>query len=432
MTHLFFRSAAPLLGLLMMVFSSLAQSQGAAGSFVVTLTNPLDLERADEPILWGRAELEKKLGAIPAGKFIQVSGENERPVAVQFDDRDGDGQWDEVFFVRSFGAKERIRLQIAVAEGPAAVKVVVRAHVRMRAKNGDGSFGSLLDSAVMPVRNPPTDFSVNRLPPWLTEGPAWENDKVAYRLYFDTRNDKDIYGKTTTAMVMDEVGVNPDKSYHELADWGMDILKVGGSLGAGALAISVPVPGRKDTLMRLGGLHVRREAFRKVADGPFRAIFRMDYEWEINDHPVTVSEETAIAAGQYYYESKVTVSGAPAGSRLVTGIANFYTNAPGNFRKDAAAVLYSYGRQSENKDLLGMGILVRKRDFSTFSSRPASGSDVTSTYTVSQRIPKDRPVYFRFYTGWERTDPGFASAEYFTDMLKGEAAKFSHPIQVKW
>ena len=418
--------------LLRAAFISLLIGLAAPAPVFVTLANPLDMDRPDEPMVWGRAELEKKLGPIPAGKFIQVSGENGRPVAVQFDDLDGDGAWDELFFVHSFEARERFRLQIAVTDAPAAVKVVVRAHVRMRAKNEDGSFGPLLDSAVMPVHNPPTDFSVNKLPPWLTEGPAWENDKVAYRLYFDTRNDKDIYGKTTAAMVMDEVGADPKKSYHELADWGMDILKVGGSLGAGALAISVPRLGLRDSLVRLGGQHIRREVFRKLADGPFRAVFRMDYEWEINGRPVTVSEETSISAGQYYYESKVTVRGAPAGSRLVTGIANFYTNAPGNFRKDDAAVLYSYGRQSENKDLLGMGILVSKRDLSTFGSRPASGSDVTSTYTVLQTIRKDRPLYFRFYTGWEKTDPGFARAEYFTDMLKREAGKFSQPVKTLW
>ena len=403
-----------------------------AASATATLFNPLDMDRPDELFVWERADLEKKLGAIANGKFIQLTDENGVPVAVQFDDINGDQQWDEAVFVRSFSAREKISLQVSVTDVPAAVKIAVRAHVRMRQKNGDEAFGPLLDSAVMPVGNPPTDFSQHRLPDWLTEGPAWENDKVAYRLYFDTRNDKDIYGKTTAKMVMDEVGVNPDKSYHELADWGMDILKVGNSLGAGALAISVPLPGRKDTLMRLGGQKVKREVYRKVADGPLRAIFRMEYEWEIDGRPVTVTEEVSISAGQYFYESKVMVSGAPAGSRLVTGIANFYNNEPGHFTVEGMEVLFSHGKQSENKDFLGMGILIGKKDFSAFVSRPATGSDVTSTYTVSQYIKKDKPSYFRFYTGWEKTDPGFASEEYFRGLLRGAAQKSSHPVEVKW
>jgi hypothetical protein len=383
-------------------------------------------------MVWRRGDLEKMMGPIAAGKFIQISGANGVPVLVQFDDLDGDGQWDEVFWLHSFQPKESLHVQVMIVDAPAAIKAVVRAHVRMRAKNEDNSFGPDLDSAVMPVHNQPTDFSVHRLPPWLTEGPGWENDKVAYRLYFDTRNDKDIYGKRIPAMVMDEVGVDPGKSYHELADWGMDILKVGTSLGAGALAVLVPREGKKDSLVRLGGLGVKRETYRKISDGPLRAIFRMDYEWELEGRPVTVTEETSISGGQYYYSSKVTMSGAPNGSRLVTGIANFYSNEPGNFGEGDAEVLYSHGRQSENKDMLGMAILVGKNDFASFRSLPASGSEVTSTYTVSQYIHNDKPLYFRFYTGWEKTDPGFALPEYFVNMLKTDADKFSHPVRVQW
>lgn len=420
------RSICLLLGCTLLCFTGQAQTH------TVTLSNPLDAARADELIVWKRGDLQKKLGSIPGGKYIQLADEHQVPVAVQFDDLDGDGAWDEAAFIHSFTPLENFRLSISITDRPAAIKVAIRAHVRMRAKQEDDQFGPLLDSAVMPFRNPPTNFSVHRLPPWLTEGPAWENDKVAYRLYFDTRNDKDIYGKTTSRMVMDEVGVNPDKSYHELADWGMDILKVGNSLGAGALAVYVPGRLGKDSLVRLGGQHVKKETFRKLADGPLRAVFRLDYEWELSDKPVRITEEISMAAGQYYYTSKVNLSNALPGSRLVTGIANFYSNEPGNFGWAEAEILYSHGRQSENKDFLGMGILVGKADFFSFGSLPSGGSDVRDTYTVSQVVKKDKPLYFRFYTGWEKTDPGFASAEYFTGMLKREADKFSHPILVKW
>ncbi|HMH24849.1 MAG TPA: DUF4861 family protein, partial [Puia sp.] len=89
-------------------------------------------------------------------------------------------------------------------------------------------------------------------------------------------------------------------------------------------------------------------------------------------------------------------------------------------------------RQSENKDFLGMGILVGKEDFFSFGSLPSGGADIQDTYIVSQSVKKDKPLYFRFYTAWEKTDPGFASPEYFTSMLKREADKFSHPVSVKW
>ena len=415
-----------ILATLLLSFGQTLSAQNQDYSF--TLVNPLDLARPDEPFVLTRSELEKHMGVIPEGKSLLAIGA--RPgQRVQLDDLDGDGKWDEAFFICGLEPREKLRITIRVSDAEASQ--TARAHVRMKAKNDDDSFGPDLDSAVMPVRNPPTDFSKHRLPSWLTEGPGWENDKVAYRLYFDTRNNKDIYGKRVSSMVMEDVGAHPEKSYHELADWGMDILKVGGSLGAGALAFDVPTRGRRDTLIRLGGQNIRRETYHKIADGPLRAIFRMDYEGEINSKPVHIMEEISISGGQYFYSSKVVVEGAPSGTRLVTGIANFYTNEPGNFRRDDAALIYSYGKQSENKDMLGMAVLADKKDLANLRSLAATGSDVVSTYTLSQYLHKDKPVYFRFYTCWEKTDPGFAGRDYFVETLRHEADKYNQPVRIE-
>src|SRR5690606_9362535 len=66
------------------------------------------------------------------------------------------------------------------------------------------------------------------------EGPGWENAQVGYRLYLDWRNAIDIYGKKTDTMVLPQVGQDGFDSYHEMAPWGMDILKAGKSLGIGS------------------------------------------------------------------------------------------------------------------------------------------------------------------------------------------------------
>ncbi len=66
------------------------------------------------------------------------------------------------------------------------------------------------------------------------EGPGWESDKVGYRLYLDWRNAIDIFGKKTNQLVLKEVGQDGFDSYHEMQSWGMDVLKVGNSLGLGS------------------------------------------------------------------------------------------------------------------------------------------------------------------------------------------------------
>src|SRR5690606_16675865 len=64
-------------------------------------------------------------------------------------------------------------------------------------------------------------------------GPGIESDKVGYRVYLDWRNGFDIFGKKTSEMVLQNVGQAGFESYHHMADWGMDILKVGSALGVG-------------------------------------------------------------------------------------------------------------------------------------------------------------------------------------------------------
>ena len=66
------------------------------------------------------------------------------------------------------------------------------------------------------------------------EGPGWENQQVAYRIYLDWRNAIDIFGKKVSNMVLKDVGTDNYDSYHEDAPWGQDILKVGNALGIGS------------------------------------------------------------------------------------------------------------------------------------------------------------------------------------------------------
>ena len=65
------------------------------------------------------------------------------------------------------------------------------------------------------------------------EGPGIESDMAGYRVYLDWRNGFDIFGKTTPGLVLQDVGQDGYDSYHEMSDWGADILKVGQSLGMG-------------------------------------------------------------------------------------------------------------------------------------------------------------------------------------------------------
>lgn len=393
----------------------------------LTVSNPASVQRNDELIVISRHDLEEKLGTLAEGKYVQVTVKDQ-PVVVQYDDLDGDQVWDEMALLYSFGAEESVRFSLSVADAPATVKAVVRAHVRHRRKNADDSFGPVITKDTMPLYNPPTDFSKQPLPPYLTEGPAWENDKVAFRLYFDTRNGKDIFGKRIPGMVMDTVGANRNNSYHELADWGMDVLHAGKSLGAGSLAFSWKLADGSDTLVRLGGEIVDTQIYEVVADGPVRAIFRVRYEGELNGERFHLTDEVRTWGGQYFYESKVSAKGLAPEVKLVAGFADFYDNQPG--RADTAGInlFYSYGPQSENKDKLALGIAVPSVDYAGYTEIKEVDAAIQNTYCVSQTMQPGKDVFYRFYALWEKTDPRFSSAEGVKAFLQQQAFDWGTPL----
>ena len=237
----------------------------AQSTMLLTLVNNSGFYRENELVTLQRKTVERYLSR-PI-KFVNVS-KAEKQIPVQYVDENKDGHWDQLVFLYSFTPNEQAELKVSIITKSILSPVKQLAHVRMRKKIGPEAFGPNLSNVTMPLKNPATNFSKEKLPMYLTEGPAWENDKVAFRLYFDVRNNKDIYGKVTSRMMMDTVGANTKMSYHVLSEWGMDVLHVVKSLGAGALALSVPLPAGGDTLIRLGGQNITNTVFQQVADGP--------------------------------------------------------------------------------------------------------------------------------------------------------------------
>lgn len=301
-----------------------------------------------------------------------------------------------------------------------------KVHARLRKKNADGNYGQLLQKEVMPMHHPANDFTKVAVPFYQTEGPAWENNKVGFRLYLDVRNGKDIFGKTTAAMVMDTVGTKGDVGYHHLDEaWGMDILKVGKSLGAGALALQIK-NAQLDTLVRLGGTAVQQTAFELVKDGPTEAVLRINYNnWKVLDRTYNLVEEISIQPDAYYYQSKVTINGLKGDERLVTGIVNLNTKTSYKMTQSGKTILYTHDQQSENKDFLGMGIMVENKYQPQTGKTPNVASDILNTYTMAMNVKNNQPVVFRFYAAWEKTDPRFKNQKYFKTLLQSEAAKWN-------
>jgi hypothetical protein len=264
------------------------------------------------------------------------------------------------------------------------------------------------------------------------EGPGWENDKVAFRTYFDTRNGKDVFGKLIPQMVLDSVGL-PGKSYHEIAPWGMDVLKVGNSLGAGALAIT-----DGDSLYRLA--QTKSAHYKVIADGPVRAIFMLTYNgWSVKDQLINVEEQITLWGGKNYFTGKISVNGLTKSNyALVTGITTLHLideNYKTEFLKfDNYTAISINNVLSENLDFLALGLLVSNNDFKNWKQSPETGAKdaiIKSSYIIFNT--RDHvPVEYRLFVGWEKSDIRFKTEKLLNTLIADEAERLSKPLVINF
>lgn len=129
----------------------------------------------------------------------------------------------------------------ATDAAPDAVAASGPAHVDLRVNVGEA--GNEVYEPRTAIQIPASHTIGDNLFPY--EGIGWENEIIGYRLYLDERAVTDVFGKKVPEVVLNTVDYR--SNYHDPADWGLDVMHVGGSMGIGGLGIY-----RGETLERLG------------------------------------------------------------------------------------------------------------------------------------------------------------------------------------
>lgn len=106
-----------------------------------------------------------------------------------------------------------------------------------------GQVGDEVYEARTAIQVPPGHTIGDNVFPY--EGIGWENDIVGYRLYLDERAVTDVFGKKISEPVLHTVDYR--SKYHDPAEWGLDVMHVGPSMGIGGLGLY-----RGETLERFG------------------------------------------------------------------------------------------------------------------------------------------------------------------------------------
>ncbi|MFK7980008.1 MAG: DUF4861 family protein, partial [Saprospiraceae bacterium] len=237
---------------------------------------------------------------------------------------------------------------------------------------------------------------------WIMfEGPVLENDVIAYRYYADSRHRFDIYAKSVTDLVMDTVSWN----YHNIMDWGSDVLKVGNSLGIGSPAIWY-----QDSLYTLSK-SANKELI-VVENGDNQSTIRTTFiDLEIAGQKMDLIQDWSLAAGQPYSTIglKITKGQLPQGAYFATGIVKHIetdqTGENGN-----KFYTYTWGKQSFHKDYMGMAIFADKK------LQPEKiKDDLTHTY-IFKNAPNE--VEYAFLAAWEKGNSQVKSEEDFKKVIE--------------
>jgi len=239
------------------------------------------------------------------------------------------------------------------------------------------------------------------------EGPGWESNKIGYRLYLDWRNAIDIFGKKTEAIVLPKVGQDGFDSYHEMSDWGADILKAGKGIGIGSI----------DRYLNQEKLHFYNvdSTIAQVQNVSKSSVVKVNYYgWKTATDTINFTSELTIKPDQRQTKHSFQASKAIAG--ICTGIVK---QKKGEVFKKVSpnkkwAYLATYGEQSLVPDKLGMAIFYEVNSIS-------NEVDTELDYLIVFK-PSTKKNSFYFLGAWEQEKNGIQNKEDFLKYLDEQLA----------
>ena len=402
--------------LILLAVQGCTKKETVSNTLTVTIENPLDTAREAVMVVIPPEDL-KQVKDFNVKNFVVMDGEKEIPSQYNL----GDGRTQGIVLVLdSMQASEKKELTIRF-EPTGEVKRDYKKRTQAELSRKEGGSWANREYQGGQFRN----VSELRVPPehkdhsWFIryEGPGWESDKVGYRFYLDQRNATDVFGKLTTDPVLHQVGVDGFDSYHEMQPWGMDVMKVGNSLGIGSI-------GYFDN-----GSAIRVEKTDSVTckipenGNIFSSIQTTYYGWQVNGTKTNLESNLSIHAGTRLSHQQLSLT--EALDNLCTGIAKDpnATMMSSQGDNEQFGYLATYGKQSLNNDELGLVVFFNPDHFGEFTSDKFS-------HIVTLK-PADKKVDYYFAAAWVKEPNGISDQAAFETYVRQTAKSLANPVKVK-
>jgi hypothetical protein len=367
-------------GLLLLLCCSIT----AAASNIIEIVNPLPQKRTElVEISYGTFLKEFTWTKSRSFKLINAATKAELPYQLIYK-----------------GSKEPIALVLSIEIG-------ARATVKIDVKEGK------------PAVVQPKTFA--RFVPERYDDFAWENDKVAFRLYgaaLDNRKDNaygmDVWSKRTANLIIDKWYKSGD--YHKDHGEGMDYYSVGKTLGGGDIA-----PFVKDSIYFTHNY----KAWKMLDNGPLRSTFQLTYPTRnADDRPVTVTKIISIDAGAQMNKIEVVFDfKGDVPLPVVVGIVKRAADGAAVMLNEQSGIMAYWEPESTKNGVLGLGTVV----LNDHRKMVIAKGHLLTHATVTALKP------YVYYSGaaWNRAGLVTSAEEwmnYLSDFKKGIAA----PLQVNY
>ncbi|MBV1908058.1 MAG: glycoside hydrolase family 88 protein [Kangiellaceae bacterium] len=392
----------------------------------VELTNPSVFARNDQPVYISYYDLGiSKNNQQAIELFVSV---NSNLIPSQDIDTDYDGINDSVFFLADLEGNEPVTYVIKSASKKSKNSYKVkRTQAEISHKTGGewishskkkkGDFKEYTGGEFVNVTelSPPAHYTDHSN--WIRyEGPGIESDKVGYRIYLDWRNGFDIFGKNTSEPALQKVGLDGYDSYHHMQPWGMDILKVGSSLGSGGFGLW------NDNKLSLVS-DVGNWKATVLENGDLRSSIKINYnDWNNSLNIQDLTANISMNAGSRLANVELQFTNdIPA---MATGVVKHKETELIVGELDITGKAYSYiaswGKQSLDDSMLGMAIFFKREDLLKVTQ------DEKNYLAILKPSGKksQQKLNYLFAAAWE-PESSISSKDKFIEYLDQETEKLT-------
>lgn len=392
-----------LLGLL------LAATPAWAASLVVTVTHDLEIARPSETITVPWTEIAR---AIPGARLQQLAVRDASGAGLPYQ-------------VTNVAPLVKDPKNLGVAYGDLIFQYDFPAGVKA---------ATFTIEVIAGVAPPSPSLVFARAVPERLDDFAWENDRLAHRIYGPALGSPapagsgrevlvssglDIWCKRVRYPVVDRWYNKGHDHYHVDEGEGMDLYQVGASRGCGGTGVW---DGKQ--------LYVGRNyaTARVIANGPIRAIFELTYEpWAANDIYVTEVKRFTVDAGHNLDRIESTFTATGNRKELTIGIGlNKAPSDPGQNPKidvtksDAAGSLAQWIEQKSNGSL-GTAVIVP-------TALAGFTADERNELVLAKVVPGQTITYYAG-AGWDRAGD-FKDAQHWNDYVAAMAARVRSPVHL--